>query len=86
VYIFFNLPFSLLLVCVFFAIFLACLTVDIQTPYSIQELMQDEVAHDRSSSETNCSQLLLSMVIFSPLKKDIPEQAPSRLMITRAHT
>jgi hypothetical protein len=37
------------------------------------------------ASETNHSQLLFSMVIFSPLK-DIPEQVPSRLKITRAHT
>jgi hypothetical protein len=32
--------------------------------------------------ETNHSQLLFSMVIFSPLKD---EQAPSRSKITRAH-
>jgi hypothetical protein len=37
------------------------------------------------ASETNHSQLLFSMVIFSPLK-DVPEQVPSRLKITRAHT
>jgi hypothetical protein len=37
------------------------------------------------ASETNHSQLLFSMVIFSPLK-DVPEQAPSRSKITKAHT
>jgi hypothetical protein len=36
------------------------------------------------ASETNHSQLLFLLVIFSPLK-DVPEQAPSRLKITRAH-
>jgi hypothetical protein len=36
------------------------------------------------ASETHHSQLLFSMVIFSP-QKDVPEQAPSRLKITRAH-
>ena len=37
------------------------------------------------AGETNHSQLLFSIVIFSPLK-DIPEQVPSRSKITRAHT
>jgi hypothetical protein len=37
------------------------------------------------AGETNHSQLLFSMVIFSPLK-DVPEQVPSRSKITRAHT
>jgi hypothetical protein len=36
------------------------------------------------AGETNHSQLLFSMVIFSPLK-DVPEQVPSRSKITRAH-
>jgi hypothetical protein len=36
------------------------------------------------AGETNHSQLLFSMVIFSPLK-EVPEQIPSRSKITRAH-
>jgi hypothetical protein len=36
------------------------------------------------ASETNDSQLLFSLVIFSPLKV-VHEQAPSRLKITRVH-
>jgi hypothetical protein len=37
------------------------------------------------AGETNHSQLLFSMVIFSSLK-DVPEQVPSRSKITRANT
>jgi hypothetical protein len=35
--------------------------------------------------ETNHSQLLFSMVIFSPLK-EVPDSLPSRSKITKAHT
>jgi hypothetical protein len=38
------------------------------------------------AGETNHSPLLFSMVIFSPLTRDIPEQVPSRSEITRTHT
>ena len=37
------------------------------------------------AGETNSSQLLFSMVIFSPLK-EVPDSLPSSSKITRAHT
>ena len=37
------------------------------------------------AGETNSSQLLFSMVIFSPLK-EVPDKLPSRSKITKAHT